>query len=105
MIRRYLTPSQRIALYSLQYHNGIPAMSLRRYDVAIETIYALKREKLVVEGDDARYRITEAGAAALESGLYEKQPQLLIIRVSSAPKPEPLKSSVPKTPSHNGRSA
>jgi len=101
MILRHLNQKQSSTLNTLVKQGGIPAMSLRRYDIALETIYALKREKLVTETNDARYSVTEAGSAALDTGLYEKQPQLLIIAVSSAPKKHPSRPA----PAHNGRSA
>jgi len=85
MIKRHLTAKQREALECLKA-NGIiyvtRATRAAAHQLAYATLCYLRREKLVVIGASGAYELTEAGAAALESGLYEKQPQVLVMRTS-----------------------
>lgn len=86
MIKRQLTEAQRAALETLQQLNGVPGLSLRLRKITLETVHGLMRQKLAVEGDDALYRVTEAGAEALKTGLYERNPIKLRVPTASKPK-------------------
>lgn len=81
MIKRHLTELQRNALMCLS-GGSIPATLTPAHQLTQATLSHLKREKLVVLTDSGSYAITEAGSAALESGMYEKQPHLLVMPAS-----------------------
>lgn len=99
MIKRHLTQQQRGALETLQQLNGVPGLSLRLRNIALETVHSLMRQKLAVEGDDALYRVTEAGAEALKTGLYERHP--ILLRTPAPPKP-PRFQVLPAPPARQG---
>lgn len=82
MIKRHLTEQQRTALVCLNA-GSVPATLTPAHQLTQATLSYLKREKLVVINDHGSYAITEAGRAALESGLYEKQPHVLIMPVTA----------------------
>lgn len=79
MIKRHLNDKQRAALECLAMTGTLPVTCAATHQLTQATLSYLKREKLVVINDAGSYAITEAGRAAIECGLYEKQPQMLII--------------------------
>lgn len=81
MIKRHLTEQQRNALVCL-HAGSIPATLAPAHQLTQATLSYLKREKLVVISDAGSYAITEAGSAALESGMYDKQPHVLLMPAS-----------------------
>lgn len=84
MIKRHLTEQQRNALVCL-HAGSVPATLAPAHQLTQATLSYLKREKLVVINDHGSYAITDAGRAALESGMYEKQPQILVFPVTAKP--------------------
>ena len=83
MIKRHLTEEQSKALTLLNDMGSILLCSASGPDVRSTAFRFLIREKLAVRNERAAYVITEAGKAALASGLYEKQPHVLIMPVTA----------------------
>lgn len=79
MIKRHLTEEQTKALALLNDIGPILLCSASGPDVSGAAFRFLVREKLAARTDRAAYAITEAGVAALSSGMYEKQPHVLMM--------------------------
>lgn len=79
MIKRRLTTVQleTLALIHSKTSGGAVVLTLKQRGDLSAPLSVLRREKLVTCDQIGSYALTEAGAEALSTGLYEKQPHTL----------------------------
>lgn len=84
MIKRLLTTLQleTLALIYSKTSGGAVVLTLKQRGDLSAPLSVLRREKLVTCDQIGSYALTEAGAEALSTGMYEKQPHALRMPVS-----------------------